>query len=74
MYSKALRQQIRSFQAAERNASGTRTGPEALFVWTCGEISSGRKLKWQEKKEMTGDGASERSEEKTEFWAVATPL
>jgi hypothetical protein len=23
---------------------------------------------------MNGDGASERSEEKTEFWAVATPL
>ena len=29
---------------------------------------------WLEKKEMSGDGASERSEEKTEFWAVATPL
>jgi hypothetical protein len=28
----------------------------------------------RKKKEMSGDGASERSEEKTEFWAVATPL
>jgi hypothetical protein len=48
--------------------------PKRLFVWICGQISEGRKYKWQEKKEMSGDGASERSEEKTEFWAVATPL
>jgi hypothetical protein len=45
-----------------------------LFVWICGQISDGRKSKWQENKEMSGDGASERSKEKTEFWAVATPL
>ena len=48
--------------------------PKRLFLWICGQVSSGRKEKWQEQKEMTGDGASERSEEKTEFWAVATPL
>jgi len=45
-----------------------------LFVWICGQISNDRKWKWQEQKEMTGDGASEQSKEKTEFWAVATPL
>ena len=48
--------------------------PKRLFVQICGQISRGRNQKWQEKKEMSGDGASERSEEKTEFWAVATPL
>jgi hypothetical protein len=31
--------------------------PKRLFVWTCGQISGGRKLKWQEKKEMSGDAA-----------------
>ena len=46
--------------------------PKRLFVWICGQISNDRKWKWQEKKEMTGDEASKRSEEKTEFWAVAT--
>jgi len=45
-----------------------------LFVWICGQISGGRKEKWQEKKEMTGDGAWEWSGKKNEFWAVATPL
>jgi hypothetical protein len=48
--------------------------PKRLFVWICGQVSDGRKYKWQEKKEMSDDEASERSEEKTEFWAVATPL
>jgi hypothetical protein len=48
--------------------------PKRLFVWICSQVSDGRKYKWQEKKEMSGDGASERSEEKSEFWAVATPL
>ena len=46
--------------------------PKRLFVWICGQISNDRKWKWQEKKEMTSDGASEWSKEKTEFWAVAT--
>ena len=31
MYSKALRRQIRSFQAAEKDACGTGRGPEAAF-------------------------------------------
>ncbi len=48
--------------------------PKRLFGWICGQISRGRRWKWQEKKEMSGNGASEWSEEKTEFWAVATPL
>jgi hypothetical protein len=48
--------------------------PKRLFVWSCGQVSDGRKYKRHGKKEMSGDGGSERSEEKTEFWAVATPL
>jgi hypothetical protein len=48
--------------------------PKELFVWICGQISDGLKEKWQETKEMTGDGGSEWCEEKTEFRAVATPL
>jgi len=48
--------------------------PKWLFAQICGQISGGRKEKWQEKKEMTGDGAREWVSEKTDFWAVATPL
>src|SRR5258708_28879531 len=48
--------------------------PKWPFAWICGQISGGRKEKWQEKKEMTGDGAREWISEKTDFWAVATPL
>ena len=47
--------------------------PKRLFVWICGQISDGLKEKWQETKEMTGDGASEWTEEKTNFWAKAPP-
>ena len=48
--------------------------PKRLFVLICGQVSDGRKYKCQEKKEMSGGGASEGTAEKTEFWAVATPL
>ncbi len=53
---------------------GREYAPKRLFVWICGQISVGRNQKFQKKKEMSGDGASERIREKTKFWAVATPL
>jgi hypothetical protein len=52
---------------------GRPTIPERLFVWICSQNSVGHKSKYQRKKEMNSDGVRKRSEEKTEFWAVATP-
>jgi hypothetical protein len=74
MYSRTLKRRVTNFEAAQKDASGTRSGPERLFVRICGQISGGRKWKCKKTKEMTGDGVSERSEEKIEFRAVATPL
>jgi hypothetical protein len=67
MYSRTLKRR-------RNDASGRRSGPERLFGRICGQISGGRKWKCQETKEKTGDGVSERSEERIKFRAVATPL
>jgi hypothetical protein len=74
MYSRTLKRRVTNFKVAKKDASGTRSGPKRLFVRICGQISGDRKWKCQKTKEMTGDGVSERSEEKIKFRAVATPL
>ena len=74
MYSRTLKRRVASFEAVQKDASGTRRGPEVGFRLDLRPDFRGRREKWQEKKEMTGDGAREWTSEKTDFWAVATPL
>jgi hypothetical protein len=48
--------------------------PTGLFGWICGQISDGGQQKREGVKEISGDGVSGVIAEKSDFWAVATPL
>jgi hypothetical protein len=47
--------------------------PKRPSVWICGQISSGRNWKYQEKQEITSEGSSERIREKNELWGGNDP-
>ncbi len=74
MYSRILEQQGASFEAAQNDASGTRRGPKAAFG-----VDLRLDFRWPQvevarKERDDRRRTSEWSEEKIEFWAVATPL
>jgi hypothetical protein len=57
-----------------KDASKAKDLLEATLVWICAQFSTLPQIETEEKKQHTGDGRSERSEDQTVFWAVATPL
>jgi hypothetical protein len=50
-----------------------RTVPKRRFVWICGQISGGRNLKHQRKKDLTSDGASEGERGKNKILGGSDP-
>ena len=74
MYSSTLKRRARSCRGGTHRCFGSAENvPKRLFIWICGQKSAGRKRKCQGKKKMAGNEASAQGEERTKFWAVATP-
>jgi hypothetical protein len=65
---------VATFEAAPKEASGPRRSPEAAFCMDLRPDFRWPHLQVTEIKEKTGDGVSKWTTEKTQFWAVATPL
>lgn len=53
---------------------GRRDMPREFLAWGCGQFSMVAAGRCKKRTDMSGDGAWEWTEEKTVFWAVATPL
>jgi hypothetical protein len=67
MYSNILTRRGEVSRRPKRMLPGRGEVPKRLFVWICGQVSNGRKYKWQEKKEMSGDGASDGARRRPNF-------